>query len=62
VNGDVNYNGFVDFADFHEWKTSFPGGIAAAEAALAAVPEPAAATLAAGMLAALVAFARRRRR
>lgn len=41
-NGDVNYDGLVDFADFREWKANFPGGEAAAEAAIAAlaVPEP----------------------
>lgn len=39
-NGDVNYDGFVDFNDFHQWKTNFPGGVAAAEAAIAALPEP----------------------
>lgn len=39
--GDVNDSGFVDFDDFQQWKTSFPGGVAAAEAAIAALPEPA---------------------
>jgi hypothetical protein len=41
-SGDVNDDGFVDFADFHEWKTNFPGGAGAAEAAIAAlgIPEP----------------------
>jgi hypothetical protein len=62
MNGDVNYDGLVDFKDFHEWKTSFPGGVAAAEAALAAIPEPAGLTLAAGMLATLVGLVRRGRR
>jgi hypothetical protein len=38
--GDLNDDEFVDFADFQIWKTSFPGGIAAAEAAIAAIPEP----------------------
>ncbi len=43
TNGDTNYDGFVDFEDFREWKSNFPGGAAAAEAAIAAlgVPEPA---------------------
>jgi hypothetical protein len=41
TNGDVNYDGTVNFDDFHQWKTSFPGGVAAAEAAIAAIPEPA---------------------
>ncbi len=62
MNGDVNYDGLVDFKDFHEWKTSFPGGVAAAEAALAAIPEPAGLTLAAGVLTTLVGIVRRRRR
>lgn len=51
--GDVDDNGFVDFEDFKQWKTSFPGGVAAAEAAIAAIPEPASvgmATLAMGIL------------
>ncbi len=39
--GDVDDTGFVDFSDFHQWKSNFPGGAAAAEAAIAAlVPEP----------------------
>jgi hypothetical protein len=40
--GDVNDDEFVDFDDFHIWKDNFPGGAAAAEAAIAAlgVPEP----------------------
>jgi hypothetical protein len=62
ANGDVNYDGFVDFADFHQWKTSFPGGVAAAEAAVAALPEPAALTLALGMMAVVGRMARRARR
>jgi hypothetical protein len=42
-NGDVNDDAFVDFDDFREWKVNFPGGAAAADAAIAAlgVPEPA---------------------
>jgi hypothetical protein len=40
MNGDVNYDGVVDFKDFQEWKTLFPGGVAAAEAAIASLPEP----------------------
>lgn len=39
--GDVNDDGFVDFNDFQQWKTNFPGGPPAAEAAIAALPEPA---------------------
>jgi hypothetical protein len=58
-NGDVDDNGFVDFADFQQWKTNFPGGVAAAEAAIAALPEPTGATLAAW---AGTAFLWRRRR
>jgi hypothetical protein len=40
--GDVNDDEFVDFDDFHLWKSNFPGGAAAADAAIAAlgVPEP----------------------
>jgi hypothetical protein len=39
--GDLNDDEFVDFDDFQLWKTNFPGGVAAAEAAIAAlVPEP----------------------
>jgi hypothetical protein len=52
-NGDVNYDGAVNFDDFQEWKSLFPGGTAAAEAAIAAIPEPASLGLAAfgvGML------------
>jgi hypothetical protein len=43
LDGDVNYDGLVDFNDFREWKLNFPGGAAAADAAIAAlgVPEPA---------------------
>jgi hypothetical protein len=40
-NGHVNYDGTVDFDDFQQWKNSFPGGVAAAEATIAAIPEPA---------------------
>lgn len=40
--GDVDDTGFVDFGDFQQWKTNFPGGVQAAEAAIASlVPEPA---------------------
>jgi hypothetical protein len=59
TNGDVNYDGFVDFDDFHEWKTSFPGGVAAAEAALASIPEPASLSTAAIALVALSIWRRR---
>jgi hypothetical protein len=40
--GDVNDDEFVDFDDFHMWKNNFPGGAAAADAAIASlgVPEP----------------------
>lgn len=51
LNGDVNYDGIVDFKDFQEWKTLFPGGVAAAEAAIAALPEPGSLSLALGGLA-----------
>lgn len=59
-NGDVDDNGFVDFADFQQWKTNFPGGVAAAEAAIAALPEPAGATLAAWTATAFLCGRRRR--
>lgn len=61
LNGDVNYDGFVDFTDFQEWKTSFPGGVAAAEAALAALPEPTSLSLSAGMLLTLAGLRRKMR-
>jgi hypothetical protein len=48
--GDVNDSGFVDFDDFQQWKTSFPGGVAAAEAAIAALPEPASFGMALGAI------------
>jgi hypothetical protein len=60
ANGDVNYDGLVNFADFQEWKTSFPGGVAAAEAAIASLPEPASLSTAAGALVAATWFRRRR--
>lgn len=44
--GDVDDSGFVDFNDFQQWKANFPGGPAAAEAALASIPEPASAGMA----------------
>ncbi|WP_428304333.1 PEP-CTERM sorting domain-containing protein [Lacipirellula sp.] len=58
--GDVNDSGFVDFDDFQQWKTSFPGGVAAAEAAVAALPEPASWGLALSGIGFL--FAKRRKR
>jgi hypothetical protein len=48
--GDVDDSGFVDFDDFQQWKTSFPGGVAAAEAAIAAIPEPTSLGLAIGAI------------
>ena len=57
--GDLNDDEFVDFADFQIWKTSFPGGIAAAEAAIAAVPEPGSLVLA--LTAAVFLWTSRRR-
>lgn len=60
--GDLNLDSYVDFEDFRIWKNAFPGGVAAAEAAIAAlVPEPASATLLAGSVM-LLACAHRRRR
>jgi hypothetical protein len=58
TNGDVDDSGFVDFADFQQWKTNFPGGVAAAEAALASLPEPSSAVL---LVAATMGLAARRR-
>jgi hypothetical protein len=43
--GDLNFDRKVDPADFGIFKTQFPGGVAAFEAALAAVPEPSSAVL-----------------
>lgn len=50
-NGDINDDGFVDFEDFHEWKAHFPGGAAAADAAIASLGVPEPATLGAGLVA-----------
>lgn len=61
--GDVNDDGFVDFNDFHQWKTYYPGGPFAAEAALAAlgsVPEPASFGLAMGAVGFLLMHRRKR--
>lgn len=61
-SGDLNLDSYVDFEDFRIWKSAFPGGVEAAEAAIAAlVPEPASATLLAGS-AVLFASVHRRRR
>lgn len=61
-NGDVNYDGVVNFDDFHQWKTSFPGGLTAAEAALAGIPEPASFVTAAVGVACLASIRRGRSR
>jgi len=60
--GDVNSDSFVDFKDFQIWKTAFPGGAGAAEAAIAGlgVPEPAAAVLG-GIESGLLLLRRQRR-
>jgi hypothetical protein len=59
--GDVDDSGFVDFGDFQQWKQNFPGGIAAANAAIAAlVPEPSAMILLAGSAASLWLMGRKR--
>lgn len=62
TNGDVNDDAFVDFADFREWKANYPGGEAAAEAAIAAlgVPEPASLVLWGFAAALLLVVARRK--
>jgi MYXO-CTERM domain-containing protein len=46
TNGDLNSDQKVDLADFRLFKESFPGGVAAFEAALAGVPEPSGGVLA----------------
>jgi hypothetical protein len=58
--GDVNSDQFVDFEDFRIWKEAFPGGVAAAEAAIATVPEPSSIGIALGLIA-LCSLARSRR-
>lgn len=58
--GDVDDTGFVDFDDFQQWKTSFPGGVAAAEAAIAALPEPTSFGLAMGAVGLLLMKRRNR--
>jgi hypothetical protein len=62
-SGDVDDNGFVDFADFHAWKTAFPGGPAAAEAAIAGLgtPEPGSVAITATGLSVFALLRRRRR-
>jgi hypothetical protein len=58
--GDVDDTGFVDFGDFQQWKSHYPGGAAAADAAIASlVPEPASMGLAS--LALIGVFAARKR-
>jgi hypothetical protein len=44
-SGDLNFDRKIDPADFGVFKSQFPGGVAAFEAALAAVPEPSSAVL-----------------
>jgi hypothetical protein len=61
-NGDVNDDAFVDFDDFREWKTNFPGGAAAADAAVAALNAPEPASIVLGALAAVVLLVRTGRR
>lgn len=59
--GDLNDDEFVDFNDFQIWKTAFPGGAVAAEAAIAAlIPEPSSVSISLCGLAALLWRARRR--
>jgi hypothetical protein len=59
ANGDLNSDQRIDLADFRIFKDSFPGGVAAFDAALAGVPEPSAGVLA---LLAMGGFAYGRRR
>ena len=58
-DGDNNIDGKVDLVDFGEFVDLFPGGQAALDAALAAVPEPSSVTLL-GFVLAGTAVARRR--
>jgi hypothetical protein len=44
-SGDLNFDRKVDPADFGVFKSQFPGGVAAFEAAVAGVPEPSSAVL-----------------
>jgi hypothetical protein len=62
-NGDANDDGIVDFVDFHQWKEFFPGGAAAADAAIAAlsVPEPSSLILIAGAMFLILSGGQRRR-
>lgn len=60
--GDVTDDGFVDFTDFREWKTNFPGGAAAADAAVAALSVPEPSTLALGGIGLLLLATIHRRR
>lgn len=60
-NGDLNLDSYVDFEDFRIWKNAYPGGAAAAEAAIASIPEPASATLIVGGVTMLACAYRRRR-
>jgi hypothetical protein len=60
ANGDLNSDQKIDIADFRIFKNSFPGGVAAFDAALAGVPEPSAGVLAVLAMGGL-AYGRRRR-
>lgn len=60
--GDLDFDRDVDLDDFATFKTLFPGGVAALEAALAGVPEPNAAALTATALLGLSRVRRRVRR
>lgn len=53
--------GFVDFADFREWKDNVPGGTALSLSQLLSVPEPTSCVLLMGASLALVARPRNRR-
>lgn len=59
--GDLTENGFVDFADFRQWKDNVPGGATLNLAELlagTAVPEPTSGLLLAGVTAGLAAARR----
>jgi hypothetical protein len=61
--GEVDHTVFVYFGDFQQWKAHFPGGAAAADAAIAAlVPEPASLGMGSFALIALLAVRQRTKR
>jgi hypothetical protein len=57
-NGDLDFSGFVDFADFRMWRTAIGGSVAAGET----VPEPISGALTVSSVFAWGLFRRRRPR